>query len=110
MTKSTAKKDQTSMDTTPKDLTKSPRIQTVVELMQAVSDEIEAIKDGRLDGKTGSLVLRGRGIMLRGVELTLQAARLDHGMRKGLSKRIGALPEAINLKEEVEHEVPLKIE
>jgi hypothetical protein len=89
-----------------KDLTKSPRIQTVVELMQAVSDEIEAIKDGRLDGKTGSLVLRGRGIMLRGVELALQAARLDHGMRKGLSRRIGSLPEIRG--EEVEP--PLKIE
>lgn len=85
------------------DLTKSPRIATVVELMAAVQDEIEGIKNGTLDAKTGSLVLRGRGIMLRGVELTLQAARLDHGMRKGLSKRIGELPMA-------EAVPPLKIE
>jgi hypothetical protein len=90
-----------------KDLTKSPRIQTVVDLMQSVSEEIEAIKDGRLDGKTGSLVLRGRAIMLRGVELTLQAARLDHGMRKDLSKRIGPFPEISG--EEVKSVAPLKI-
>jgi len=89
-----------------KDLTKSPRIQTVVDLMAAVQDEIEGIKNGTLDAKTGSLVLRGRGIMLRGVELTLQAARLDHGMRKGLSRRIGEMPMEVK----VEPVKPLTVE
>ncbi len=93
------------------DLTKAPRIQTVVELVSAVGDEIEAIKAGTLEAKIGSLVLRGRGLQLRGVELTLQAARLDTKLRAGLSRRIGELPSAGIIKEvKAEPVPPLKIE
>ncbi len=92
------------------DLTRSPRIQTVVDLVSAVGDEIEAIKAGTLEAKVGSLVLRGRGLQLRGVELTLQAARLDTKLRAGLSRRIGELPSATIKEAKPEPVPPLKIE
>ncbi len=99
-----------SNGTEPKDLTRSSKIQTVVELVSAVGEEIDAIKAGTLEAKVGSLVLRGRGLQLRGVELTLQAARLDTKLRAGLSRRIGDLPSATIQEVKQEPIPPLKIE
>jgi len=91
-----------------KDLTQSHRIQTVAELVGAVAEEIDQIKSGVLEPKLGSLVLRGRGLQLRAVELTIQAARLDTKLRPGLGRRIGEL--APIEKEVKKPEPPLRIE
>lgn len=89
----------------PVDLKNTQQIATVTDLMLAVQDEIVAIKNGTLDGKVGALVMRGRGLQLRAVELTLQAARLDTKLRAGLQRRIGELP----AREEVKPTPPLAI-
>ena len=72
-----------------KDLTVDERIMTVSGLMVSVEDEIAAIKSGDLKEAQGRLVMKGRSLQMKGIELYLQAARIEARLRPGLAKRMG---------------------
>ena len=75
------------------DLAKNPQIKSVSELMETLEGEIAALKDGTLKESTGRLVMQGRRMQFRAVELVLQAARLNAGLREELIRRIGTMNE-----------------
>lgn len=77
-----------------KDLTQHRTVRSVSDLMEALEEEIAAIKSGDLKEKPAGLVLRARGLQIRGAELFLSAARFESQLRKQLPARMGELPVA----------------
>lgn len=54
-------------------------ITTVSDMMLALQNEIDSVKDGSLDESKARIVLKGRGLQLKTAELQLQYARLTKG-------------------------------
>ena len=71
----------------------SKRIRTVSDLMVDLEEEIGQIKSGALKEGAARLVMTGRRLQMRAVEITIQAARLETSLRPYLAKRIALLPE-----------------
>jgi hypothetical protein len=76
------------------DLTTNGKIQTVSDLMVNIEDEINAIKSGELKEGQARLVMRGRTIQMKGLELYLQAARIEANLRPALGRRMGVIEAA----------------
>lgn len=82
-------------------LARDSRIQTLSDLMQALEDEIGAVKTGDLKEKQAAHVLRGRSLQIRVLDIGVQAARLETKVRGPLFQRMGLLNEpdkTINVK------------
>lgn len=77
------------------DLTTNRKIQTVSQLMMSLEDEIAAIKNGDLKENQGRLVLKARGLQIQGVQLYLQAARMESKLRPQLVERMGKVIDLI---------------
>lgn len=75
------------------DISQVPRLRTVSDLMASVEDEINAVKSGELKPETARLVMRGRALQFKGVELFLSAARLIPQQGKKIVQAL-MLPEA----------------
>ena len=75
------------------DMTGNGKIQTVADLMLSIEDEIKAVKSGDLKEAQARIIMRGRTLQLKGVELYLQAARFEAKLRPGLVKRLLPEPE-----------------
>jgi hypothetical protein len=78
-----------------KRMTETPQFHTVNDLMNDIEGEIAAIKNGELSEPKARLVAKNRDLQLKGVELMLQAARLETRFRPALTEKLGlpALPE-----------------
>lgn len=73
-------------------LVQERKLRTVSDLMGDIEEEISQIKDGKLTEGRARLVGTFRRMQLRGVEIYLQAARLEAKLRSGLAARLGELP------------------
>lgn len=60
-------------------LEKKPTPESVSEMMVALQNEIDGVKDGTLEESKARIVLKGRGLQLKLAELQLQYARLTKG-------------------------------
>ncbi len=58
---------------------KKPTIETVSDMMQALEEEIHAIKDGTLEESKARIISKFRSAQLKTAELQLQYARLTKG-------------------------------
>lgn len=70
----------------------APKFLTLNDMMIGVAKLTDAIINGTVDPKIAGHGLRGYGLLFRGVELSIQGARLDHTIRKDLGRRVGQLP------------------
>lgn len=60
-------------------LEKKPTPESISEMMLALQNEIDAVKDGTLEESKARIVLKGRGFQLQCAALQLQYARLVKG-------------------------------
>jgi hypothetical protein len=74
-------------------LTKDARIQTVAELMGSLEEEITMIKAGQLKAAEGNVIMRGRGMQIKGVELFLAACRLKPQMQVSIVDLFSVQPQ-----------------
>ena len=67
-------------------IAEAPRFKSVINLMDDVEAEIESLKSGTLPEGKARVVRSMRALQFRGVELFLQAARIDRSLSKDLGK------------------------
>lgn len=65
---------------------------TINDLMDDLEVEIADIKSGELSEAKARVVAKNRGMQLKGMELILQAARIEARFRSALGERLGLLP------------------
>jgi len=70
-------------------VTAIPRFTNIVDLMDHIEIEIAEVKTGDLSESKGRLVVKNRDLQLRGVQLLLQAARLESKLRPAMMERLG---------------------
>jgi len=71
------------------DLTLEPKVAGMNQLMASIEAEIIAVKSGELKEATARLVFKGRSLQMKGLDLYLQAARMESKLRRGLRVRMG---------------------
>jgi hypothetical protein len=71
------------------DLTTEPKIQTVSDIMTQIQADMAAARSGALRSDTARILMSGHKSLLKGVELYLQAARLESRTSPGLTKLVG---------------------
>ena len=65
---------------------------TVNDLMDSIEVEILAIKNGELSEAKARVVAKNRQMQLKGIELVLQAARIEARFKPELGRRMGMPP------------------
>lgn len=69
----------------------APTFMTMNDLMGDIEREIAAIKSGDLSEPKARIVAKNRDLQLKGMQLVLQAARLEAKFRPELGRRIGLM-------------------
>lgn len=65
------------------------RFRDINQVMDDIEGEIAAIKDGVLSESKARIVAKNRQMQLQGIELVLQAARIEAKFRPALAERLG---------------------
>lgn len=73
------------------ELTSTVNITTVNGMMSSIEEEIRAVKSGNMEQGTGRVIATMRRNQFRGIELTLQAARLEKKLMPALIDQFGDL-------------------